>query len=72
MNIQVGDIIPLITGDATILRVKISNGRTIVLAHRRHPHHQFATWAWTPELGGLIGGHYHEHLAEAEIDFNER
>jgi hypothetical protein len=68
---QPGDVIPVRTGDATVLQVKDQNDRITILAHRDHPHHKFATWGYAPGRG-LFSGHYFTHLAEAEEDFHER
>lgn len=67
---RIGDVIPLITGDATVIDIKEEN-RIIVLASRRHSHHPYATWAWGHEIG-LHSGHYFNTLSEARTDYEER
>lgn len=71
MSIAIGQTIPMTTGAATILAMRQDRDRIIVLAHRDHPHHAYATWAHAPGRG-LFAGHYFQTLPEAEIDYRER
>jgi hypothetical protein len=65
-----GDIIPLETGDATVLETRNRYGDVIILATREHPLHPFATWKW--DEGGLYAGNYFKTLTEAELNLEER
>jgi hypothetical protein len=66
-----GDMIPLETGDATILEVQNYAGNIRVLALREHPVHPFAVWHWDPVNGALYTGKYFERLDPAESYFWE-
>lgn len=62
-----GDVIPLETGDATILEIRNYNGYIKVLAHRQNPVHPFAIWHW--DNGSLFSGKYFRQLAEATLEW---
>ena len=62
---NIGDVIPLETGDATILEVSDYNGYVTVLALRNHPVHPFAIWQW--DNGELFRGQYFRELSEATL-----
>jgi hypothetical protein len=64
---NVGDVIPLQTGDAIILEVRDYNGHVNVLAHRQHPIHPFAIWHW--DDGALFSGKYFRQLSEATLEW---
>ena len=49
-----GDMIPLETGNATILEVQNYAGNIRVLALREHPVHPFAVWHWDPVNGASM------------------
>jgi len=68
----VGQVIPLETGDATVLDIRSRYGDLTVLAGRDHPVHPFATWKLDTVNGALFGGRYFVKLAEAELDFSQR
>ena len=69
---NIGEIITLETGDATVLDIANRYGDITLLAGRAHPFHPFATWKLDTFSGALFAGHYFKDLAEAEIDFNQR
>lgn len=71
-SVDIGHVFTLHTGDATVLAIRHETKRSIVLCHRQHPHHAYATWQYRPASGALMGGHYFRTLAEAQHDFNTR
>jgi|AntAceMinimDraft_6_1070360.scaffolds.fasta_scaffold04757_5 hypothetical protein len=64
---DVGDVIPLETGDATIIDVRDYHGFIKVLAARAQEIHPFAIWQW--ENGSLFSGKYFRTLKEAEMEW---
>ena len=70
-TIQPGDVIPLATGDVTILEKQEHHGSIRVLAARLNPIHPFAVWRWDDREGALYSGKYFETLETAEFNFWE-
>lgn len=67
----IGDTLNVGGVPTRILDMK-QNHAIIVLGHRDHPVHAFATWILDPANGSLYSGHYWDNRAAAERDFSER
>lgn len=67
----VGDTL-LVGGVTTKLLAMKDTGAIIVLAHREHRLHPFATWQLDPVNGALYSGRYWDTRDRAEADYADR